>query len=217
MAEENADPVLASVLAYSAHAEAYERRYAPSMLDRVERFGRSLHDSSSILGAGCGPGRDLARFAAMGHQVRGVELNPEFAAMAAGRAPVWQADLRQVTSLFPAAAFDGIWACSSLVHFTDVDTADVLRQFTMLTRPGGRLYASVNTVGETGWLDEPDGRRWYTIWEAATFAQTVAARASASMRSIRDRSSRSGRHGGPRAAGDALQISDAQSAQSASV
>ena len=41
-------------------------------------------------------------------------------------------------------------------------------------RPGGRLYACVNAEGETGWLDEADGRRWYTIWESTTFAQAVA-------------------------------------------
>ena len=119
--EEDTDPVLASVAAYSG---AYEQRYAPKMLDQVERFGRSLPHSSSILDAGCGPGRDLARLAAMGHDVRGVELNPKFAARAASRAPVWQLDLRRIASLFPAATFHGVWACSSLVHLTDVDTPD---------------------------------------------------------------------------------------------
>jgi hypothetical protein len=27
---------------------------------------------------------------------------------------------------------------------------------------------------DTGWLDEPDGRRWYPIWDAETFAGAVA-------------------------------------------
>jgi hypothetical protein len=35
------------------------------------------------------------------------------------------------------------------------------------------LYASVMSVGETGWLDEPDGRRWYTVWGADEFASVI--------------------------------------------
>jgi SAM-dependent methyltransferase len=169
-----ADPVVMSVAAYSAHADAYEERYAPKMLDRVERFARSLRAPSQILDAGCGPGRDLARFRALGHLPRGVELNPDFAARAAAHAPVSCRDLRVIGTLFPDGTFDGVWACSSLVHLTESDTADVLRQFAGLLRPEGRLYACVNAMGRTGWLDEPDGRRWYTIWEPDAFARAVA-------------------------------------------
>jgi SAM-dependent methyltransferase len=172
--EDRSDPVLISVRAYSAHAAAYEARYAARMLDRVERFARSLPPPARILDAGCGPGRDLARFAALGHVVSGVELNPDFAARARAHAPTVCADLRTVGSLFPAASFDGVWACSSLVHLTDVEAAGVLGQLARLLRPEGRLYACVNTIGRTGWLDEPDGRRWYTIWDPDVFARTVA-------------------------------------------
>ena len=168
------DPVLVSVAAYSANADAYEERYAPKMWNQVQRFARSLPVPAAILDAGCGPGRDLVRFRALGHVPRGVELNPDFAAKAAAHAPVSCADLRGVGSLFPAESFDGIWACSSLVHLTDLEVADVLCQFAQLLRPGGKLYACVNSVGRTGWLDEEDGRRWYTVWEANAFAQTVS-------------------------------------------
>ncbi|HEY3941586.1 MAG TPA: class I SAM-dependent methyltransferase [Acidimicrobiales bacterium] len=163
-----------SVATYTEHADEYEATHAPKMLDRVERFAGSLPTPSLILDAGCGPGRDLARFASLGHVPRGVELNPIFAAKAAAHAPTWQADLRQLTSLFPQGLFDGIWASASLVHLAESDAVDVLQQFGFVLRRGGRLYVCVNTTGRTGWLDEPDGRRWYQIWDHDAFAGAVA-------------------------------------------
>lgn len=167
------DPVAVSVAAYGRDADGYEKTHASKMLDRVERFAGSLHAPSLILDAGCGPGRDLARFASLGHVPRGVELNPVLAARASGVAPTWQADLRELTKLFPPDLFDGIWACASLVHLPQDDASDVLGQFAALLRRGGRLYACVNTVGQTGWLDEPGGRRWYQIWSDDVFAAAV--------------------------------------------
>jgi SAM-dependent methyltransferase len=172
-ARDEGDPVIASVRAYSRHAAEYETSHAAKMLHQVERFAGSLPVPSLILDAGCGPGRDLARFATMGHVVRGVEFNPDFAAMAARSAPTSCSDLREVESLYPDAFFDGIWACASLVHLPRTDALDVLRQFAAILRPGGKLYACVNTTGDTGWLDEADGRRWYCIWETEAFERAV--------------------------------------------
>ncbi len=109
----------------------------------------------------------------MGHDVRGVDLNPEFVAMAARHAPTACGDLRHLRSLYPAGTFDGIWACASLVHLPEADARDVLSQFASSLRPGGKLYACVNTSGRTGWLDEADGRRWYCIWEPEAFEAAV--------------------------------------------
>ncbi|MEV4440949.1 class I SAM-dependent methyltransferase [Streptomyces sp. NPDC049577] len=168
------DSAAESVAAYSAHADDYAAHHAPKMADQAERFAGSLPVPSLILDAGCGPGRDLARFTAHGHSARGVDLNPEFVAMANAHAPTSQCDLREVGSRFPAGTFDGIWACSSLVHLRESETVDVLGQFAGLLRPGGKLYACLKSAGRTGWLDEPDGRRWYTVWDAETFADAIA-------------------------------------------
>jgi SAM-dependent methyltransferase len=129
---------------------------------------------SLILDAGCGPGRDLARFVAHGHQARGADLNPAFVDMANANAPTVRCDLRQLGNHFAPAAFDGIWASASLVHLLEPDARAVFGQFARLLRPGGKLFACVKRVGETGWLDEPDGRRWYTVWDADEFADAIS-------------------------------------------
>jgi len=169
------DPVVLSVAAYSDQAEQYEVTHAPKMAETAARFAASLPVPSSILDAGCGPGRDLARFIAHGHAAHGVDLNPRFVAMARRHGPTTLGDLRRVGELFPPASFDGVWAASSLVHLSESEAAAVLAQLAGLLRPGGRLYACVKSAGDTGWLDEPDGRRWYTVWEPDRFADAVAA------------------------------------------
>jgi SAM-dependent methyltransferase len=163
-----------SVAVYSDAAAEYEANHAPKMAAPAARFAASLSLPSLILDAGCGPGRDLARFVEHGHSARGVDLNPIFVARADAHAPTSQCDLRVVAEQFATATFDGIWASASLVHLSQLETLDVLRQFAGLLRPGGKLFACVKCVGTTGWLDEPDGRRWYTVWDPPEFAGAVA-------------------------------------------
>jgi SAM-dependent methyltransferase len=167
------DPVAESVAVYSDHADDYAATHAGKMSDRVGRFADSMPAPSLILDAGCGPGRDLARFRTHGHVARGVDLNPVFVSMAGAHAPTSQCDLREVGDRFPAGTFDGIWASASLVHLDESDAVDVLGQFARLLRPGGKLYVCLKATGRTGWLDESDGRRWYTVWDAETFADAV--------------------------------------------
>ena len=166
--------MLVSVAGYSRQADAYEAAHRSKMHEPVGKFAQALPVPSRVLDAGCGPGRDLARFVAYGHTAYGVDLNPDFVAKARAQAPTWLADLRHLDTLFPPGQFDGIWACASLVHLDRKETSHVLRQFALLLRPAGKLYACVNTVGTTGWLDEPDAARWYQIWEHDSFASAVA-------------------------------------------
>ena len=96
--------------------------------DIVARFAVSLPTPSLVLDVGCGPGRDLARFAAHGHVARGIELNPEFVARARCHAPTMSGDVRDVAAHYPHEFFDGIWASASLVHLPASEMDDVLGQ-----------------------------------------------------------------------------------------
>lgn len=156
--------------AYSEVAYRYAADHAHRRAVEAARFAGSLPVPSLILDVGCGPGRDLARFRAAGHVVRGVELNPVFADIAAGHAPVFQVDLRRLGSLFPAGCFDGIWCEAALVHLPKADAVQAVADLSRLTCPGGRLMVSVRASGVEGWVDEPDARRWYSVWTAAELA-----------------------------------------------
>lgn len=172
---EPVDPTLASVAAYTPVADDYERAFADRRAAEVERFARSLAPGSRVLDAGCGPGRDLARFAAAGHDPVGLELNAAFVERARRHAPVVHGDLRDVAALFADERFDGVWADASLVHLERGAAARAIYDLAALLEPGGRLFVSVRSTGEDGWVDEPDGRRWYSVWSADELADAVVA------------------------------------------
>jgi SAM-dependent methyltransferase len=165
------DRTIDSVAAYTTGADAYEREHADRREAQVKRFVDSLPVGSAILDVGCGPGRDLARFQAAGHRPVGVELNTAFVQRARRHAPVEEMDLRDLHRL--VGTFDGVWAAACLVHLRRAEVADVLEQFGRLVRPGGRLHVSVRSTGRDGWLDEPDGRRWYSVWQPAAIEAAV--------------------------------------------
>ena len=167
------DVVTASVSAYSDHVGEYTDYNANQVFDVVHRFAQLLPDGALVLDAGCGPGRDIARFAALGHHPVGVDLNLDFVAAARRHGPVRVADLRDLP--FPDNTFAGVWACASLVHLPTADAERALAELARVARPKAPVCVSVKHAGTTGWADTAHGRRWFRIWEPAEFAAAVTA------------------------------------------
>jgi len=163
------DPVIISVAVYSSEPEAYEKKYATHLLDRPSRFASLIPSGSSVLDVGCGPGRDIRIFAEAGHKPTGIELNPAFIKMAQRHGEVIAGDIREINSFFSPLTFDGVWAQASLVHLQKSEAGKLLRDLRDLLKPNGLIYACVPATGESGWLDESDGRRWYTMWPDDSF------------------------------------------------
>ncbi len=109
-----------------------------------------------LLDMGCGDGTRLQRFAKMGWQVEGQEIDPEAAARAtaASGAPVHCGDLRSLD--LPLASYDAIVMNHVLEHVTDPGA--VLRTCKTLLAPGGRLVALVPNYDSLG--HRLFGRHW---------------------------------------------------------
>ena len=105
-----------------------------------------------ILDFGCGPGRDLMAFRALGHEAIGLEGSPRLAAMAREHSgcEVWEQDFLALR--LPDGRFDGIFANASLFHVPSRELPRVLRELRAALKPGGVLFAS-NPRGsnEEGW------------------------------------------------------------------
>ncbi|GAA2710779.1 class I SAM-dependent methyltransferase [Actinoplanes palleronii] len=93
-----------------------------------------------ILDAGCGPGRVGAHLAAAGHDVTGVDLDPELiaAAIADHPGPRWLVgDLSELS--LPGPPFDAIVCAGNVMTFADPETrVEILRRFAGHLAPGGR-------------------------------------------------------------------------------
>ena len=120
----------------------------------IEALLRHMHGAPPwrILDFGCGPGRDLAAFRALGHEPVGLDGSPPFAAMARQHAgcAVWEQDFLALQ--LPTGHFDGIFANASLFHVPRQALPRVLRELHAALRPEGVLFTS-NPRGnnEEGW------------------------------------------------------------------
>ncbi len=106
----------------------------------------------TILDFGCGPGRDLKTFTALGHAAIGLDGAARFAEIARAESGcvVWQQDFLKLD--LPRGYFDGVFANASLFHVPSGELLRVLRQLHATLKPGGVLFSS-NPRGrnEEGW------------------------------------------------------------------
>ena len=157
-----------------AHYEHNARAFFAGTIDHdVSQNVRALLDAIdspppwTLLDLGCGPGRDLKTFSALGHRAIGLDGSGEFAAIARAYSgcEVWRQDFLHLD--LPANFFDGVFANASLFHVPSAALPGVLANLHATLKPGGVLFSS-NPRGhnEEGW----NGQRYgsyhdYPAWE----------------------------------------------------
>jgi SAM-dependent methyltransferase len=131
----------------------------------------------TLLDVGCGPGRDLKTFNALGHHAIGLDGSERFAAMARADSgcEVWQQNLFGLA--LPADHFDGIFANAVLFHIPAQELPRILTQLRATLKPRGVLFCS-NPRGQNqeGWSGARYGSyhdlpSWQALMRAAGFAE----------------------------------------------
>ena len=106
-----------------------------------DKFVSRLPKGASVLDFGCGSGRDTKYFKEQGFQVTAIDGSEELCKIASEYAGV---PVRQMLfmELDEVAAYDGIWACSSILHCPYEDLVIVMRKICTALKDNGVLYTS---------------------------------------------------------------------------
>ena len=130
------------------------------------KFLKLLPRGGRILDLGCGSGRDTKYFLEQGFEVDAVDGSEELARMAAEYTGV---NVRKMLfcELSEVEKYDGIWACSSILHLPWPELADVTGRMCTALKPGGIIYTSFKYGDFSG---ERNGR-YFTDLTEKTFKE----------------------------------------------
>ena len=124
-----------------------------------------------ILDFGCGPGRDLKTFAALGHTPIGLDGTEAFVFMARDESgcEVWLQDFLDLD--LPDGHFEGVFANASLFHVPGAALPRVLGQLHAALKPSGILFSSNPRGGnQEGW----SGGRYGVYHDLASWSRVMA-------------------------------------------
>lgn len=126
---------------YADNAAVYAQHATTPTGQRLDAFLTLVPSGGKILELGCGNGRDAAHMLSLGFDVDATDGTPELAAEAQRRIgrPVRILRFEQLDAI---AAYDGIWACASLLHAPASDLVNILARIKRALRPGGIFTAS---------------------------------------------------------------------------
>lgn len=134
-----------------------------------DRFLRLLPSAASILDFGCGSGRDTKYFLDAGMQVDATDGSEELCRLASEYTGI---PVRQMLfeELDAKAQYDGIWACSSILHLSQESLKDVLKKMIAALKEHGIIYTSF----KYGTFEGERNGRFFTDFTEETFREFVA-------------------------------------------
>ncbi|KRA95490.1 SAM-dependent methyltransferase [Devosia sp. Root685] len=163
---------------YADNAATYAEHVTTPTGPRLSAFLARVPAGGKILELGCGNGRDAAHMLSLGFDVEATDGTPELAAEAERRIgrPV---RILRFEQLDADAAYDGIWACASLLHAPAADLVDILGRIHRALRPGGVFTASFKAGSGEGhdglgrYFNYPSAERLRADYAAAGWADIV--------------------------------------------
>ena len=133
-----------------------------------ERFLRLLDANTSILDFGCGSGRDTKYFLEKGYQVTATDGSAELCRLASKFTGIKVKEML-FDELDAMNQYDGIWACSSILHLPKKELLPVIQKMCEALKDNGIIYTSFKYGDFEG---ERNGR-YFTDFTEKTFREFI--------------------------------------------
>ena len=176
---EDLQHIAASTVAhYEFHAQSYwEGTRDHDVSQNIDALLKHIVGPApfDLLDFGCGPGRDLRTFTALGHRAVGLEGAASAAALARTHSGCEVLEQNFLNLDLPARRFDGMFANAVLFHVPSQSLPQVLRQLHACLKPQGVLFSSnPRGNGQEGWNGDRygvfyDWPGWRAVMTAAGF------------------------------------------------
>ena len=154
---------------YNKNAESFTAStIAVEFTSTQDRFLELFPAGAFILDFGCGSGRDTKYFLSKGFQVDPIDGSAELCKIAEKTAGI---PVKQMlfTELEEVEKYDGIWACSSILHLPKKELSDVLRRMQRAVKAGGYIYTSFKYGEFEGFRNE----RYFTDFTEKSFRDFI--------------------------------------------
>lgn len=134
-----------------------------------EKFINKLPSKGYILDFGCGSGRDTKYFLAKDFNVDAIDGSIELCKIASEYTNIKVRHM-YFNELSIVNKYDGIWACSSILHLSLDDLVDVFKRMSKALKDEGIIYTSFKYGDFSG---ERNGR-FFTDMTEDSFAKLIA-------------------------------------------
>ena len=147
---------------YNKHVEEFTTStFEVDMKSLYQPFLAELPEGARILDVGCGSGRDTLAFKNKGYQVDAIDYSEELVKKATRLTGI-PIKLKSFYEVDDYEAYDGIWACASLLHCERSRLAEVLEKMVQALKPNGVVYMSFK-YGDSD--RDQDGRQFTDLDE----------------------------------------------------
>ena len=136
--------------------------------DVQQVFLKALPKKAHILDFGCGSGRDSMYFMEHGYQVTAVDGSEKMCLLASSLIghPVRQMLFYELND---KNAYDGIWACASILHLPKGKLQEVLNKMVQALQADGAIYTSF----KYGTFEGERNGRYFTDFEEKSFTAFI--------------------------------------------
>ena len=132
---------------YDEHAKEYVEQTINGIIqEQYDKFLKYIPDDGYILDFGCGSGRDSKYFLDHGYKVRAIDGSKELCKLASEYIGQ-EVECITFQELNEEDTYDGIWACSSLLHVKREELSNIILKIVKAIKKTGIIYISMK-VGD---------------------------------------------------------------------